>query len=875
VSVGAPLKKRLLLTSLAAGSTILLLVGLCGYLAYRTAAERIWEAAGLGALSLLALTALGLACRSGFRIVRDHLGEIQSSQSQTQLIIDSVLDGVLITDAAGSIELANPAAVRMFGAEDVQLCGKHISELLPHRPFVERLSKVGASIIAAEGRRVDPPHTTFPVEVSLSGMGVDGALHHVALVRDTKERNRSEEALRHIGLGVSSATGEAFVKTFVTQLSHALQFDGAFLIECDPGNPEGAHHMTLAEKGMIQHGGPCDLTGTACANALQTGPVAYAEGAQTRFPTDWILAAFSAECFVAMPLVDADGTCTGLIGVLDRRPMKHANVVSSTLQIFAARAGAELQRKRFERDIAAEKERLAVTLRSIGDGCITIDNDGVIALMNPVAERLTGWTQAEASGKNLGEVLILLNEQTRRPYKGAIAQIIESGSAAEIVGMTLIVSREGTERIIETNAAPIREGAARKNGVVLVLRDVTERYRILEERQKAEKLDSLGVAAGGIAHDFNNLLTAILGNLSLVLFNPKLDPGIEERLVSAKKASLRAQELAQQLLTFAKGGAPIKQTASVAQLLRDTAGFSLRGSNTRSEFQIAEDLWPAEIDAGQMSQVIQNLALNADQAMPAGGTLRIGCENVDFQTDNARPGLTAGRYIKVTVQDEGIGIPEEYVKKIFDPYFTTKPKGSGLGLATAYSIIRSHNGIIEVVSQPGEGTCFFIYLPASDGLVLPVATEAKAPISHHAARVLVLDDEEAICALVTCALEPLGYEVVETNDALTAIARYQEALDTGRRFDVVISDLTIPGGMGGQEAVRRLQEIDPTVKAIVSSGYAMDPVLSEFRQHGFCAMIAKPYEIDALGRTVAEVLARVEAQAVNVVEQDLAVLETA
>ena len=494
--------------------------------------------------------------------------------------------------------------------------------------------------------------------------------------------------------------------------------------------------------------------------------------------------------------------------------------------------------------------------------------------MNPVAEKLTGWLHQDGAGRSLGEVFQLLNERTRRPCLRAIEGLIATGSAAEIIGATVILARDGTERVIETNASPIRDTAERKVGVVLVFRDVTERHRILEERQKAEKLESLGLAAGGIAHDFNNLLTAILGNLSLALFNPKLDPKIGERLTTAKKASLRAQELAAQLLTFAKGGSPIKQTASVAQLVRETVGFSLRGSSVRSEFSIPDDLWPAEVDAGQISQVIQNLSINAEQAMPSGGTLRVACANLELRNTNARLGLAPGRYLKITVQDEGVGIPEEHMQKIFDPYFTTKPKGTGLGLATTYSIIRNHGGVIDVVSEPGRGTCFYLFLPASEKPSAMVDAPADTiAIEHRAARVLVLDDEEAICGLVTCALEPLGYEVVEAYDAATAILRYDEALQAGQRFDLVISDLTIPGGMGGQEAMRRLRLLDPTVKAIVSSGYAMDPVMAQFREHGFCAMIAKPYEIDALCRTVAEALARQGTD--NVIEHNFAARKTA
>ena len=255
--------------------------------------------------------------------------------------------------------------------------------------------------------------------------------------------------------------------------------------------------------------------------------------------------------------------------------------------------------------------------------------------------------------------------------------------------------------------------------------------------------------------------------------------------------------------------------------------------------------------------------------MPAGGTLWVSCANVELRHAGNSLGLAPGRYLKIAVKDEGVGISQEHLKKIFDPYFTTKPKGSGLGLATSYSIIKNHGGIIDVVSSPGGGSTFYLFLPATDSIVAPVeetpVPEVPPPTT---ARILVLDDEEAICALVACALEPFGYEVVEAFDAETAIEKYSSGLNEGRRFDLVISDLTIPGSMSGKEAVARMREMDPKVKAIVSSGYAMDPVMSRYQENGFCAMIAKPYEIATLGRVVSEVLAQVETE--KVIKHDFA-----
>src|SRR6266403_1032576 len=284
-----------------------------------------------------------------------------------------------------------------------------------------------------------------------------------------------------------------------------------------------------------------------------------------------------------------------------------------------------------------------------------------------------------------------------------------------------LTSRDGNECVIEQVASPIRDNKNEVAGVVLVFRDITARQRAEAERRKAETLEQLGLLAGGIAHDFNNLLTAIIGNISLASLLLSPDDEMAERLDDAKNASLRARDLAQQLLTFARGGAPIKKTASIGKLIQDTVSFSLRGSHSRSEFSFGADLWAAEIDPGQISQVIGNLVVNADQAMPNGGTLRVICDNFSYNSsDGVIPDLSPGEYIRIAIRDEGVGIPEDYLKRIFDPYFTTQPKGNGLGLATAYSIVKNHNGLMTVESEVHVGTMFTIYLPAALDQEMPV-----------------------------------------------------------------------------------------------------------------------------------------------------------
>ncbi|MBV9619295.1 MAG: response regulator, partial [Verrucomicrobia bacterium] len=502
----------------------------------------------------------------------------------------------------------------------------------------------------------------------------------------------------------------------------------------------------------------------------------------------------------------------------------------------------------------------------IGDGVITCDVDGKVIMMNSEAEKLTGWKLQEANGQPLKAVFDVTVDLATQ----AKAQKSGYRSEAQSILVTLpetvtLTSRDGIERVIEQVASPIRENNE-ISGVVLVFRDITERQRSEAERRKAETLEQLGLLAGGIAHDFNNLLTAIIGNISLASLLLPPDDEMATRLDDAKNASMRARDLAQQLLTFARGGAPIKKAASITKLIQDTVSFSLRGSRNRSVFGFDDNVAPAEIDAGQISQVIANLVVNADQAMPNGGTIYVNCDNFCYDVNDVQiPDLVPGDYVRVRIRDEGVGIPEKYLKRIFDPYFTTKPKGNGLGLATAYSIIKNHNGLMAVESKVHFGSTFTVYLPAAVQQEEEAAVEAPAKITPEitgSGRVLVVDDEEAIRDLVEFTLTRLGYEVSQAETALKGVEMYQDKLRIGKRFDLVILDLTLPGGMGGKEALKKLLEIDPTVNAIVSSGYATDATMSRYQDFGFRGCIAKPYEAAELGKCVHETI---ESSHVNVV----------
>ncbi|ETW97675.1 MAG: hypothetical protein ETSY2_44210 [Candidatus Entotheonella gemina] len=335
----------------------------------------------------------------------------------------------------------------------------------------------------------------------------------------------------------------------------------------------------------------------------------------------------------------------------------------------------------------------------------------------------------------------------------------------------------------------------------------------------------------------------------------KEDEKVAKRLDNAEKASLRAQDLTQQLLTFSKGGAPLKRLSSIKDLIQEAVDFSLRGSNVRCDLILDNELWPADIDSGQISQVIHNLIINANQAMPSGGIVSVQAENamVDEGCPEVLVALKPGRYVKMIIRDEGCGISEERLQKIFDPYFTTKEKGSGLGLFTTYSIIKKHDGHIDVTSTIDVGTTFSIYLPASDQS-LHASASASPGLTAGSGKVLVMENEEELCDVIEGILLHFGYEVVFARDGVEAIAAYQQAQEAWAPFDAIIMDLTIPGGMGGEEAIGRLLELDPEVKAIVASGYANDPIMADYRAYGFVGRIAKPYRTDTLNQALQDVI---------------------
>jgi signal transduction histidine kinase len=415
-----------------------------------------------------------------------------------------------------------------------------------------------------------------------------------------------------------------------------------------------------------------------------------------------------------------------------------------------------------------------------------------------------------------------------------------------------MLHKDGRTRIVVNMVVSITtyEGRPATAGTIT---NITDRRKLEVELLRSQKIESVGILAGGIAHDFNNLLTSILGGLSLVKVGRVQDGDVEgeQILLESINATRRAKELTRQLLTFSKGGKPVKQVLEFETLLAESVRFALRGSDSTYKLSIVDDLRNIEADEGQITQVINNLVINADQSMPEGGVIEVVAYNITFSGDSGIS-LPAGDYVTFCITDSGVGISEEFLEKIFDPYFTSKQKGSGLGLATTYSIVKNHDGLVTVESKLGKGSTFKVYLPASGK---PVARKdgCKGVIKGRG-RILVMDDEDVVRNVFGRMLKKLGYDVDFAVNGEEAISLFKAARKNGNAFDAIITDLTIPGGMGGAKVVEILREVEPGLKAIATSGYSSDPIMGNYRDYGFSGVIQKPFELEGLSQIVGSVI---------------------
>jgi len=507
-----------------------------------------------------------------------------------------------------------------------------------------------------------------------------------------------------------------------------------------------------------------------------------------------------------------------------------------------------------ERKLAEEALRLSeAQFRDVFEGSalgITIsDTLGHIIKCNPAYQKMLGYSEKELRNMKFSA---LTHSEDVEKHIGLYHELLD-GKRDFFSAEKRYITKDGKVVWGQLTVSLVRDQAGKPLFVIGLIENIGERKLLETERFKAGKLESIGLLAGGIAHDFNNLLTAIMGNIALAknYVDPESKAAI--RLQQAEKALFRSKDLTQQLLTFSKGGEPVKKSIAIADVIRESTEFALRGANVKCTFEIADDLWWATVDPSQLSQVIQNLVINADHAMAEGGIITISARNFFNNPDSSLP-LDKTEYVKVSIQDSGPGIPPEDIAKIFDPYFTTKKEGTGLGLSIVHSIVTNHQGYIEVDSEPGQGTVFHIYIPSAPKMDLDHKAE-PAKIYQGSGKILVMDDEEIIRNFARELLTYLGYDAELARDGTEAVSMFKSARDKGDPFAAVLMDITVPGGMGGKEAIKEILAIDPAVKAIVSSGYARDPIMSNYGQYGFVGVVPKPYNLEEMSRELHRILA--------------------
>jgi PAS domain S-box-containing protein len=484
---------------------------------------------------------------------------------------------------------------------------------------------------------------------------------------------------------------------------------------------------------------------------------------------------------------------------------------------------------------------------SAQDIIFVVDRNGYVLYVNPFAAGYFCSTPGEIIGKRLQD---LFPPESWEQQQRAVGEVVETG-------LPLFIEERFSFRDrgiwLDTRLIPIRGGSGEVDCVLGVSRDTTARKKMEAEVQKVQKLESLAVLAGGIVHEFNNVLTAIVGNILLAKMYAKPESEVFDILAEAERASLRAGDLTRQLLSFSQGGAPRKKVNSLPEMIEKASSTVLEDTEVVARFMLPAGLWSVEADEAQIGQALRNMFVNARQAVPKGGVIKISAENVAIDASSDLS-LKTGEYVKLSIEDNGAGIREAHMEKIFDPFFTTKEKGRGLGLASAFSIIKNHGGYISVESKVGEGTTFHIYLPAVKDRVEVSPRTGKSPLPGKR-RILVMEDDEMVRNVVDRMLNQCNCEADFAREGCEMIDRYRGALEAGEPFDAVIVDLVVARGIGGKEAIEKLLEFDSHAKAIVSSGYSDDPVMADFRQFGFRGVLAKPYNLADLNRVLNEVIA--------------------
>ena len=513
-----------------------------------------------------------------------------------------------------------------------------------------------------------------------------------------------------------------------------------------------------------------------------------------------------------------------------------------------------LYKYKMENFIKDREELLSTTLKSISDAVITTDSNGYITFMNSNAEQLTGWQQEEIIGKHIDSVYTLVNEKTGEKTPNPYQQVINQREIVELKNQ-LLKTRAGRDIPVTNINDPIMDDQGAVIGTVVSLRDISEQKKLQSELAKAQKLEAIALRAKSIGHEFNNLLTVIRGNIDLLRHSLDQNHSAQALLIDADKAAVRATNLTNQFIAFSKDEGMIKRPEPFPDLIKGVANSILSDSSIRCSFAIPEDTWLMQVDKGQINQVLYTIIKIIYNSIDDSGEIKISAENTEITEKDMFP-LDPGKYIKIVLRGHSAVIPGDLFKQLFDPYFTNAEQNDGLELASSYSIIKNHEGYISVESTLESGTIFYIFLPAATGESRKIEKEGVLKTVEGEKRILVMDDQELVRIIVGKMLSFMGFEVEFARHGVEAVDIYQQAIKAGDPFDCVILDLTIPWGLGARETIIKLMEIDPEVKAIVSTGYSNDPSIYNYKELGFKGVIKKPYELQELSSLLKNLLGK-------------------
>jgi len=747
---------------------------------------------------------------------------LRESERRLRTLIDAIPDAVFFKDLAGCHIIANKANEELFGLSPEMLVGKTADDLLP--PEIAAVCRMNDEEVLKKRQTVRCEEITKDkngYEQVIDTIRVplyddDGnAMGLVGIVRDITERKLAEQRLRE--------SEDRFRSIF----EHAT--DGIMIGDIEQKRHVEANRAICTMLGYTRD----ELTNLRVEDIHPEEDVPRILDLFERQARGEVSMGFD------IPMLRKDGSVL-------YADINSAQVALGGKKYLVGIFRDNTERKQAEEKILQSDQFIRSILDTVDEGFIVIDRDYRIVTANNAYCDQVGRT----SDKVIGMPCYMISHKNSRPCfeegeECAVKYAFETGEAH----IALHKHPEGADVLyVETKAYPLKDASGTVTSVIETINNITEKHLLEEERLKTQKLESIGTLAGGIAHDFNNLLQGIFGYISMARMTSDRGKSIS-MLEQAEKALQQTVNLTTQLLTFSKGGQPVMKVIDLRHVIKNATAFALSGTSSDCRVAMDTDLWCAVADEGQISQVIQNIVLNASQAMPAGGRVSVSTRNVAAEDTNLPASLVKRDFIAIKIRDNGVGIPEQYLDKIFDPYFSTKEKGSGLGLATSYSIMKRHDGTITVSSSPGQGSSFTIYIPAARAETA-VSERPLRTALYSDARILVMDDEEIVREVAAELLVALGHRVEFAKHGHEALSMYQEAKASGSSFDIVILDLTIRGGMGGLETLRKLREIDPDVKAVVSSGYSDDAVVAKYDDYGFKAFLQKPYDFDELRETL-------------------------